>query len=110
MEPNGYTDEVANAIFATLASGKMGDALDGISAIGDALNAIAFDSAEIMLNDAHTSSGEELAKAAWAMVEAFNSIAAAIGNHAESVDQIADAIDQLAGTVGKKQHCLGDTQ
>lgn len=96
MEPNGYTDEIANAIFATLASGKMGDALDGISAIGDALNAIAFDSAEIMLNDAYTSSGEEIAKAAWKMVEAFNSIAAAINNHADTMEHIAEEVNYLA--------------
>ena len=108
MEPNGYTDQVANALFATLASGKMGDALDGISEIGNALSAIAFDNAEIMLNDAQTSSGEEIAKAAWAMVEAFNSIATAIDNHAESIIQLVDAVDQLTDTVMNERRCRGD--
>lgn len=96
MEPNGYTDEVANALFASFTNGKVGDALDGIAAIGYALSAIVFEGNEFTINDAANSSFDELAKAAWAMVDSFNSISTAINNHAGAMEHIAEEINYLA--------------
>lgn len=108
MDPNGYTDQIANAIFAVFASGRWGNALDSIQTIGSSIESIG-DAADILCSQDKIivdteidSSIDELSKAAWEMASAFDSIARAINNHAETMGEIADAIDQLANAVGKE--------
>lgn len=117
MEPNGYTDEVANALFATLGSEKMGLALEGIAAIGyamvnindtlsrieESLSHIAYlglpidrdeDGTSIVIDSANYSSFSDAAGAAQDRVKSLDSIAVAIKENADAKHMARDEIEE----------------